>query len=183
MRRAIIHWLRGRRRRAAISALYERIAVASRAPALYAAFGVPDTAEGRFEALALHAILVLRRLRALPPPAADVAQDLVDTIFAELDLALRETGVGDLSVAKRIKPLAKAFYGRAARYDAALDAARDDALAAALGRNVLGTDSPAPRLAAYARAAERLLAARDLDAILGGEELFPDPARPGEDER
>ena len=52
-------------------------------------------------------------------------------------------GVGDTAVPKRMKKLGEAFYGRAHAYDAALDAGDEDALAAALGRNVIGQEAPA----------------------------------------
>lgn len=120
---------------------------------------------------------MLRRLRALPAPAADVAQDLVDATFLELDRALREMGVGDVAVPKRIKALAEAFYGRAESYDRALDSAGDEALAATLGRNVLGGDIEPGPLAAYVRNAERHLARNDLGGIFSRRTLFPDPSR------
>ncbi len=160
-----------------IEALYSRIAMASRAPSLYRAHGVPDTGEGRFESLTLHVVLVLRRLRHLPAPAADVAQDLVDVTFRQIDAALREIGVGDVSVPRRMKKLARSFYGRAASYDAALDGVEAAALALALARNVIGEARHATGgLAAYARAADETLARLDLDAMLGVAPLFPDPA-------
>ena len=107
-------------RNRAIETLHKRINDASRAPALYTALGVPDSVEGRFECLSLHVILVLRRLETLPPPAADVAQDLVNSVFLQLDSSLRELGVGDFGVPKRMKKLGAAFYGRAENYGAAL---------------------------------------------------------------
>src|SRR5918995_2014863 len=159
-----------------VEGLHRRIDDAVREPALYLRLGVPDTPEGRFEALALHLVLVLRALRRLPPPANDVAQDLVDAFFRQLDASLREMGVGDVGVPKRMKRLAQAFFGRAAAYDRALDEGDRDALAIALGRNVLGGDT-ASGLAAYALAADRKLAGRDLDALLSRGVPFPPPER------
>ncbi|MDP4023624.1 ubiquinol-cytochrome C chaperone family protein [Methylobacterium sp. NEAU 140] len=175
---------RGGDRRRIVAALHAAVSASARRPGLYTGLGVPDTVEGRFEALCLHAILLLRRLDRLPPPAADIAQDLVDSVFAQLDASLRELGVGDLGVGKRMKKLGAAFYGRAAGYDAALAAADDAALAAALARNVLGgaPDGDAAALAAYVRAADAALAGADLDALLargdggdGGEQGLPLP--------
>ena len=161
-------------RRRTIEALHTRV------PALYEALGVPDTVEGRFEALCLHVILLLRRLGDLPAPGPDVAQDLVNSVFRQLDAALRELGVGDFGVPKRMKKLGKAFYGRAESYGEALDAGDRDALAGALARNVLGTqEAGAGRpLADYVAAADAWLADADLDAILGGRPLFPEPRAP-----
>lgn len=160
-------------RRELIESLYTRIATASRQPGLYLGAEVPDTVEGRFECLSLHMVLTFRRLRGLPAPANDVGQDLADAFFRSLDQSLREMGVGDLSVPKKMKTLAEAFYGRARAYDPLLDARDEDGLAVSLARNVVGAEEPARRLAAYALEAEALLATQDLDAILAGGPAFP----------
>ncbi|MGO4705386.1 ubiquinol-cytochrome C chaperone family protein [Microvirga sp. 2MCAF38] len=162
-------------RRVTIGTLYERVAAASRVPGLYLSLGIPDTLEGRFESLALHMILVLRALKPLPEPANDVAADLTDALFAELDAALREMGVGDTTVPKRMKKMAGAFYGRAQAYDGPLDSGDEAGLALALGRNVTGDDLPATGLARYALATDRLLKAIDLDTILKQGPAFPEP--------
>lgn len=168
-------FFRKNRRRSAIDALHDQIAAASRQPQLYLALGIPDTLDGRFESLTLHVILVLRRLRRLPAPADDVAQDLVDALFRQLDRSLRELGVGDFGVPKRMKKLAQAFYDRAGRYDAALDAAEEPALAEALGRSLFDDPRPARALARYALAAEAEMAALDLDTLLWQGPRFPLP--------
>lgn len=169
-------------RRRLIEGLRERIEAASDRPGLYAACGIPRNSEGRFEAMCLHAILVLRRLRALPPPAADVAQDLVNEIFARLDGTLREMGVGDMAVPKRMKKLAGAFYGRAASYDSALLSGDEAALAGVLARNVLASDDAAAgvALAHYVLASEAALAGQGLDDLLTYGPAFaaPDPVTP-----
>jgi cytochrome b pre-mRNA-processing protein 3 len=153
-------------RREVVETLYQRIAAASRAPFLYADLGVPDTVEGRFEAVALHMVLVLRRLRELPSPADQVAQDLVDCFFRHLDASLRELAVGDLAVPKRMKTLAEAFSGRSRAYDEALSTGDGMALAKALARNVLGTAEPAHGLASYVRESEVELTIQDLNGLL-----------------
>ena len=174
---------RGDARRRAIESLHRRVNEAARARGLYLALGVPDTVEGRFEALCLHVILVLRRLKQLPAPAADVGQDLVDSVFAQLDASLRELGVGDVSVPKRMKKLGAAFYGRANSYDAGLDAGDAQALATSLARNVLGSEQAAAAagLARYVAAAAAALAGDDLDALLGRGPRFPAPEAFGGD--
>lgn len=172
-------------RRAVVGQLLQRIVAASRAPALYDhALGIPDTVEGRFEALALHVVLVLRRLRRLPAPADEVAQDLVDAFFRHVEASLREMGVGDMGVPRRMKRLAQAFYGRASAYDAALDAGDAARLADALARNVLagGPGPAAAALAAYVAAAEDALAGQaDLDALLAEGPRFAAPGPAGGD--
>lgn len=168
-------------RRRAVEGLHRALNDAARQPGLYTGLGVPDSVEGRFEALCLHTYLVLRRLNRLPAPASDVAQDLVNAVFAQLDASLRELGVGDLGVGKRMKKLGAAFYGRAAGYDAALDDGDGTDLARVLARNVLGgTALPEPAseaaaLAAYVRAADAALGRAGLDGLLGAGPPFPDP--------
>ena len=161
--------------RTVIATLYMRIATASRAPGLYAALGVPDSLEGRFEALSLHMVLALRALRGLPSPADEVAKDLTDAFFRDMDASLREMGVGDTVVPKRMKKIAESFYGRAHAYDGPLDGADETALATALGRNAYGSEAPATPLARYALAADQGLKAVDLDTLLEAGPVFPNP--------
>ncbi|WP_245512900.1 ubiquinol-cytochrome C chaperone family protein [Enterovirga rhinocerotis] len=139
---------------------------ASRDPRLFGDGGFPDTIEGRFESLVLHVMLVLRRLRNLPAPAGDMAQDLVDTVFAHLEIALRESGVGDMGVPKRMKKLGRAFYDRTAKYEAALEARDPASLAAELAKRLGGEAATYAGLAEYCLASETTLASRDLDGLL-----------------
>ncbi len=154
--------------------LHADIVAAVRKPSFYTEYGVPDTFEGRFELLALHAGLVLRRFNAAEPPGPAVAQDLVDTIFGHLDADLREAGVGDITVPKRMKRLAEAFLGRSSAYDQALRQ-DPDSLAAALARNVFAGRGEGARLASYVSSACRSLEAAPLSALLGQPLPFPDP--------
>ena len=165
-------------RRRAIEALHIRINAGARVPALYLDLGVPDTVEGRFEALCLHVVLVLRHLRRLPAPAADIAQDLVNSVFAQLDSSLRELGVGDMGVSKRMKKLAQAFYGRDPPNQPAHHARAPDRQASAHPPHQLAPDEPdaARALAAYVAAADAGLAGTDLDALMATGPVLPDPA-------
>ncbi len=169
--------LRQRQNRQLIDTLHQRLVAAARRPALFLPpYDVPDTVEGRFDLLLLLAIILLRRLERLPAPGPEIGQDLVDALFQHFDSALREMGVGDLSVPKRMKKLAEAFGGRNAVYrDALADDAR--ALAPALARNIYASGEPdrrADALAAYCRAAVAALDRADLAQILI-EPPFPDP--------
>ena len=168
----IMRFFRRNRGPAAVDVLLTRVIDASRAPVLYTDLDVPDTLEGRYEAVILHMTLVLRRLRDLPPPADDFAQDFVDAFFKWLDMSLRDMGVGDLAVPKRMKKLVTAFYGRAKAYGNALDTQDRTALIEALGRNVTETETPAQALADYVIAAEARLAGQDFDAILADGPAF-----------
>ncbi len=154
--------------------LHSDIVAAVRLPAFYTDYGVSDTFGGRFELLALHAGLVLRRLNAAEPPGPAVAQDLIDTIFGHLDADLREAGVGDITVPKRMKKLAEAFLGRSSAYDQAL---RQDpgSLAAVLARNVFAGQGDGTRLAVYVSMASRSLESAPLASLLNQSLPFPDP--------
>ena len=157
-------------------ALHAALLAQARHPAFYEG-GVPDTFEGRFDLLLLHLVLLLGRLREDEVTRA-LAQDVFDHFFREMDRALREMGVGDLSVPRRVHDMAEAFYGRARAYDAALGTPGNEALEAALDRNVFaGTgDREAPaRLARYVRAAVETLAAVPREDFLAGRLRFPDP--------
>lgn len=117
-------------------ALYIHIVRQSRKPMFYEEFDVPDTIDGRFDLIILHVFLVIRRLKVEGRTADQLGQALFDAMFANLDTSLREMGVGDLSVGKRIKKMAKAFYGRVEAYDAPLIAGDRQALAEAVARNL-----------------------------------------------
>jgi cytochrome b pre-mRNA-processing protein 3 len=158
-----------------VDRVYGNIVTAARVPALYAVMGVPDTVMGRFDALALHVAIVLRRLAKLPAPADSLAQEIVDHFFADIDSALREIGIGDVSVPKKVKKLGQAFYGRAKAYDLALsDGADAHMLEEALSRNVLdkpGEPALATLLAQHIRAFVAQLDAKSFDNFLDGTAL------------
>lgn len=119
--------------------LYRFIVTLARTPTFYEEFGVPDTVDGRFELLAMHAFFVMHSLKGGGKPAAVLSQALFDIMFADMDQSLREMGVGDLGVPKHIKRMAKGFYGRAVAYEKALEAGNDKVLKEALRRNLYGT--------------------------------------------
>jgi cytochrome b pre-mRNA-processing protein 3 len=109
--------------------LYAGIVARAREPVFYSELEVPDTVDGRFELVALHAFLVLQRLKAERAAAKALAQAVFDLMFADFDRALREMGTGDLSVGKEVRRMAEAFYGRVAAYERALADARAQAQA------------------------------------------------------
>jgi cytochrome b pre-mRNA-processing protein 3 len=153
-------------------ALYARAVAQSREPTLYADLGAPDTIEGRFEIYSLHVVLLLDRLRGHGEAAADISQMLFDTYVKGLDNALREMGVGDLSVGRKMRKLGEAFYGRGKSYETAFAALPDEAPLQALIVRTVYADAdatPAPRLAAYVLAQRAALAAQPVENLLAGE--------------
>lgn len=153
--------------------LYGALVAAARQPDLYRDLKVADTIEGRYEMIALHAALLLRRIRTEGRRQAVLAQAVLDFMAADLDRSMRELGVGDLSVSRYMKRLGEGFYGRAAAYDAGLDEPDDaPALSEALLRNVYGGIDPGDQiLAAFARYVRILaqhLAGQPAEAIAAG---------------
>ena len=173
-----------------IDALYGTIVEQARTPAFYLAYGAPDTAEGRFDVLVLHLALVCRRLGresgAGAAPARALSQQVFDMFCSDMDHNLREMGVGDLTVPKKMRRLGEAFFGRLEVYDRALAASGDEELAAALARNVLGEvlgeilgegapAASARRLAAYVREAVSRLDRTPFAALAAAQLDFPAP--------
>ena len=155
--------------------LYGAAVAAARDPLLYARLGAPDTLDGRFDLIAIYAFLVIHRLKALPEPGPALAQAVFDAMFSDMDISLREIGVSDLRIGKRVRAMWEAFHGRAKAYGEALDAGDHAALEAALARNVWRGAPPdgAPALLArlvLAQAAR--LAGQDLAALAAGEVRF-----------
>ncbi|MCO5159537.1 MAG: ubiquinol-cytochrome C chaperone [Mesorhizobium sp.] len=164
-----------RRNRAIADAIYIRIVAAARQPVPYSDWLVPDTPLGRFEMVGLHIYLFLRRIRGEGEAADALGQELTDTFFQDVDHSLRELGIGDMGIPKRMKTLSRMFYGRTRSYDQALDARDQTALTAAVARNVRPETPEWPQaesLAAYLQAVSDDLATQRLDDLLSGEVRF-----------
>lgn len=155
---------RKRSEASAADALYRAIVAQARQPGFYATAEVPDTPDGRFDLIVAHSVLVLRRLHREPGRTRDLAQAVFDLMFADMDQNLREMGVGDLAVGKRIKAMAKGFYGRLSAYERALDSEDVAALSVSLRRNLYRKSEPSEdAVAAFAGYFRR--EAAQLDAV------------------
>ena len=160
--------------------LYVAAVAQARQPLFYVEYGVPDTVDGRFDLIILHVYLFLRQLNQLAltdggsaesVQAAQRAQLLFDVMFSDMDRSLREMGVSDISIGKRVKHMVKAFYGRAVAYDEGLTGP-DTVLRNALERNLFGTVQPSQNqlvaMAEYLRyQADNLAKASDQDILAG----------------
>lgn len=169
-------FLERRRRDRAAANLYLVVVEQARRPDFYARYGVPDTLEGRYDMIILHAWLLLRRLGAMPSERARVlSQSVFDRMFADMDRNLREMGVSDLRVGKRVQHMAEAFYGRAGAYDKAL-AEGGKAMEAALARNLYQSNgveaAHLSAVAAYIHAQIRHIDGLTEGDLLGGEASF-----------
>lgn len=175
----LIDRLTGRRDRLApVVACHAALVVQATSPRFYGRDRVADTIEGRFEMLTLHVALTVKRLSALrasEPAAGEFSQELVDVMFDSLDRSLRESGVGDTSVPRRMKKLASGFLGRSQAYGAALDAGDAVALEEAIARNALdGRTGFAPILARYAQEAEKVLSTCTFQEVIDMKCAWPE---------
>lgn len=172
---------RRNRHEAPASALYDAIVAAAREQVFYRDLGVPDTVEGRFEMVALHLFLLLHRLKDTPDAgeAQALGQAVFDLAFADMDRNLRELGVGDLGVGRRVKAMAKSFYGRVKAYEGGLEGT-SGTLGEAIERNLLdgaGTGAAAAAIAEYARHSVAVLGGQIFADLLRGELRFAEPPR------
>jgi cytochrome b pre-mRNA-processing protein 3 len=154
--------------------LYTAAVAAARHPYLYAVLGVPDTLDGRFDAIGLYVYLTIRRLSAEPEPGPALAQAVFDAMFHDMDINLREMGVGDMSVGKRNRAMWEAFHGRSAAYAAAWDdrATLADALARNLWRGAEPPHGAGAALARLAYAQAVFLGGQGIEALLRGDIHF-----------
>ena len=156
-------------------AAYTSIVAHARAPDFFTRLDVPDTLDGRYEMIALHMFLVLNRLKAEHDETAEYAQALFDAMFADLDRGLREMGATDMGVGKRVKEMAKGFYGRIAAYEKGLEG-DDLTLSEALKRNLYGTVQPRAEAVAtvgrYMRSQAKTLARQPIAAFFDNNVKF-----------
>lgn len=170
------------RDRRATAALYDRIVAQARRPEFYGALGVPDTLDGRFDMVALHLFLVMYRLKGQGEAADRRSRRLFELVTSDFERSLRELGVGDQNIARRVTAMVAGVRGRTVAYDAAIH--QDErALEVTLDNNLYGTvPEPDPRhlaaMAGYVRRAVADLAAQPLDRLLAGDVRFGEPPAP-----
>ncbi|MBP7253607.1 MAG: ubiquinol-cytochrome C chaperone family protein [Alphaproteobacteria bacterium] len=159
-----------------VGALYRTVADHARQPIFYLAGGVPDSLDGRFDLLSLHLILLMRRLRGHGREGHAMQQALFDLLAADMDRNLREMGVGDTGISRRVKAMGEAFFGRYTSYDTALclpATEQQAALMTALDKNLYGTVPSEPArlecMAGYARVVAADLERQSLNDLLRGQ--------------
>jgi cytochrome b pre-mRNA-processing protein 3 len=173
-------------RRGTIERLYGAIVAQARNPVFYTQLNAPDTVEGRFDLVVLHLFMVNERLGSLGDEGKVAAQELLDFFFEDMDASLREIGIGDLSVPKKMRSLAEAYLGRSAAYQAALRTRDEAALAASLAKNVYGEETVSAEAAALARYAAKAFDAlkeTPLELFFLGELPFTSPEKVASDVR
>lgn len=164
-----------------VERIYEQIVSQARQPAYYSHYGGTDTVLGRFEVLALRMVLVVRRMQSGSASLSAMSQDLTDRFFQDIDHSMRELGIGDRGIPRRMKTFAGLFYGRAKAYGGALDAGDGEAMTAALRRNFYGVSQEgslgAPLLSDHVFASAKRLQAQQDSQLLQAQLDFcePDP--------
>ena len=172
------HLFRSRPEKQTAWSLYTDIVTQARNPSFYHSCGLPDSLDGRFDMIVLHVFIVLRRLERLGESAAVVRQELVDVLAEDMDRSLREMGVGDLGVGKRVRVMMEGFRGRMNAYEQGL--ASDDAtLGEALRRNLFGTVSPTTAqvaaMSTYLRRENAVDGLASKDLVVGKAQFGPPP--------
>jgi cytochrome b pre-mRNA-processing protein 3 len=171
---------RNKQRESEISGLYDQILAQGRNPAFFIGGRVPDTVEGRTDMMLLHLFLLMHRLRDEDGEIRELTRGVCDRFFAELDRAMREMGVGDLSVPKKMRKVADIYTGCSAAYGKALANADDAELTEAVLRNVYGRSEQRRReasaLADYMRRASVALSAVPAETLTHAPLPFPSPS-------
>lgn len=175
----MLNWIRERKQRRELAARLLQVVIdQARRPTFYASYGVPDTMLGRYEMVCLHAYMLLRRLKRAGGQGPRLAQTLHDQIFDDFDVALREVGLGDMGISKRMKKLARNLHGRISAYERGLEAG-DAEMAAALRRNLYASAEPSDdevaAMIGYVRIARDAVDACSPDALWEARPVFPEP--------
>ncbi len=159
--------------------LYRQLVTQARQPDFYGRLGVPDTVEGRLEMILLHLVLLFQRLHGEGDNGQLLAQSVFDRFVADMDRSLREMGVGDLGIPKRMKAIGRSFYGRLEAYGRPIAERDQRALTDALRRNLWPDGAPiadhAEEVAAYAAHAATTLRGQPFGNIARGKIAFPPP--------
>jgi cytochrome b pre-mRNA-processing protein 3 len=158
--------------------VYLAVVAQARQPVFYASFGVPDSIDGRFDMIALHAILLVRRIKGRGTASDQFGREFMSYLFADMDRNLREMGTGDMRVGKKIKEMAEAFYGRARAYNAALDTGEpplEDVLMRNIYAEVADDHGAAGVLAETVQRQADILETQELADILAGTVHFEPP--------
>jgi len=167
-------------------ALYRGLMAAALSPEAYVAGVVPDDMDRRVQMVGLHAAILVWQLTQRPESVLQRLPQLIHTrVFDGFDASLRETGVGDASIARKVRKLAEHYYGLGkATADSCSrpDAERAASLSNVLERNRVATAGREAELAQYLVATAQAFEAATSEAFLSGTPpwlSFAATSRPG----
>ncbi len=152
--------------------IYGSVVAKARNKALYQTLLVPDSINGRFDMMVLHIFILSHRLKDQDNACRSLSQSVFDAFLLDMDRGLREEGVGDTTVPKRLKTMTQVFYGRVRAYEGAVESGDRIALAEAINRNVFAgnhDDINADCLAGYTLRLHNHLKALSNQTLLQGE--------------
>lgn len=177
-------WLRKKdRKQTAAFELYTAMVAQARHPDFYVNLGVPDTMEGRFDLILVHAFVLFRRLKT-ENGDRDLAQNIFDVMFADLDQNMREMGIGDVGILKRIRKMSESYHGRIVAYEEGVQSGAAE-LAAALNRNLFADtevrDEQLMAMVGYVHQALTDLDRQEISDLQNGKVHFPDVPNPAVD--
>ncbi len=154
----------------AVGQVYASIVAQSRQEIFYARWDVPDTLNGRFDMISLHLSLLFQALRTSREQDRQFSQAVFDLFFKDMDRSLREMGVGDMAVPKKIQKMGELFYGMLSSLTGALEGNDREALVQTLSRNIYDGQTPPglDRLADYVLDLSGQFAEMDPDVIVKG---------------
>ena len=158
--------------------LYGAIVAQARLPVFYRRLGIPDSLQGRFTLLSLHLFAVLHCLKGDGAPALALAQELMDRFSKDMETVLREIGVSDLRIPKRVRGPTASSHALLEGYESAYaegDAAFAAAIAASLWLiNPERARLSSERLASYLRTSVKQLEQQPLASLQEGTLDFPE---------
>lgn len=132
--------------------IYGSLVARARNPALYRDLNVPDTINGRFDMMVMHVFVLSHRLKDAGDACRELSQGLFDAFLLDMDRGMREEGVGDTSVPKKLKKMTQVYYGRLRAYESPLEEGNKPAIAEIINRNIFtgkNDDESADDLADY----------------------------------
>ena len=152
--------------------IYGSLVARARNPALYRDLGVPDTINGRFDMMVMHVFLLSHRLKDAGDECRELSQGLFDAFLLDMDRGMREEGVGDTSVPKKLKKMTQVYYGRLRAYEKPLEERNKSAIAEIINRNIFTdehNDECANALAGYMLNLRAHIEALSVEEILNGD--------------
>ncbi len=167
--------------RTSSESLYQLIVWQARKECFYTYGEIPDTQEGRLENIILHLYIVFRRINYKKGRQNDLSRALVEYLVDDLDNNLRELGVSDISVGKKVRDLVARFYGRCRIFDEALCKQTEESLKCALLTSIYGNKQREINadslnfMIAYFLECIKTLDSTDISLLKKGKITFPNP--------